>query len=185
MQAATSVETPIDGFCLEANGVNVSRATYAALQTKLSGLSYPFGSGDGSTTMGLPDLSGRSATMMAASGHADVNGLGDSDGLAKASRTPKAAAHTHSESAHTHSTPAHSHGMTAGTVTVTNPGVGAGGGATPVGSPGTYNVVGNTATEGAGTTGSGGSGTTGSGGGTSGNYLVVGVLAVKYRPTIF
>lgn len=89
MQAASTVETTINGFLLECNGVNVSRATYSALNTKLSGLSYPFGSGDGSTTMGLPDLQGRMLVAMAASGHVDVNGLGDSDGYTKTTRTPK------------------------------------------------------------------------------------------------
>jgi microcystin-dependent protein len=89
MQAATSVETTVDGFALEANGVAVSRTTYSALQTKLAGLSYPFGSGDGSTTMNLPDLRGRAVVMHATSGgHSSVNALGDSDGVALASRTP-------------------------------------------------------------------------------------------------
>lgn len=88
MQAATSVETTIDGFCLEGNGVSVLRASYSNLNTKLGALSYPFGTADG-THMTLPDLSGRKPTAMAASGHADVNALGKSDGLAKASRAPR------------------------------------------------------------------------------------------------
>jgi microcystin-dependent protein len=89
MRAATTVETLVDGVWLECNGVAVSRTTYSALQTVLSALSYPFGSGNGTTTMNLPDLQGRVLVAMAASGHADVNGLGDSDGLTKTSRTPK------------------------------------------------------------------------------------------------
>lgn len=104
MQAATSVETTVNGFAVEANGVNLSRAGYAALNTKLAGLSYPFGSGDGSTTFGLPDLRGRALWAHATgSGHAQVNALGDTDGLALASRRPSdtvnisitLASHTH------------------------------------------------------------------------------------------
>lgn len=84
------METVYGGAWLECNGVAVSRTTYAALNSLLSGLSYPFGSGNGSTTFTLPDLRGRNVTMHATgSGHADVNGLGDSDGLSLANRTPK------------------------------------------------------------------------------------------------
>lgn len=106
MQAGTTTETTIDGFVLEANGVAVSRTTYSALNTKLSGLSYPFGSGNGSTTMTLPDLAGRTPVSMASGGNANVDAVGDSDGNAKASRNPKAAmtvsGTTGSESSHTH-----------------------------------------------------------------------------------
>lgn len=85
MQSETSVETAVDGFGLECNGVAVSRTTYADLQTKLSGLSYPFGSGNGTTTMNVPDLRGRPAWMCGSNTAADI---GDSDGVAEASRTP-------------------------------------------------------------------------------------------------
>lgn len=71
------------------NGVAVSRTTYADLNSLMSSLSYPFGNGNGTTTFNVPDLRGRTLVAMAASGHADVNGLGDSDGLALGSRTPK------------------------------------------------------------------------------------------------
>jgi hypothetical protein len=175
---------------LEGNGASVLRASYAALNTKLSGLSYPFGTVDG-THMTLPDLQGRSPLMMASGGHADVNALGDSDGLAKASRTPNVtiAAHTHTGPSHTHSTPAHSHGVS---ITTSGP-TGTAAGTTPGDSSAlfanashTHAVSGNTATEGGGTTGAGGTGATGSGGGAtgSGSFLVVGVVGVKYRPTI-
>lgn len=40
-------------------GQTVSRTTYAALNTILSAAGYPYGSGDGSTTFGIPDLRGR------------------------------------------------------------------------------------------------------------------------------
>jgi hypothetical protein len=89
IRAATTTETTINGFALECNAVNVTRTTYSALNTLLSALSYPFGNGNGTTTMTLPDVQGRSLVAMASGGHANVNGLGDSDGLAKASRTPK------------------------------------------------------------------------------------------------
>lgn len=41
------------------NGAAVSRNTYANLHALLATSSYPFGSGDGSTTFNLPDLMGR------------------------------------------------------------------------------------------------------------------------------
>lgn len=88
VRAATTVETPLSGGWLECNGVSVLRATYPDLNTLLSGLSYPFGSVDG-THFTLPDLQGRSLVAMASGGHADVNALGDSDGLTKTSRTPE------------------------------------------------------------------------------------------------
>lgn len=187
MQAATTSETTIDGMLLEANAISVLRATYSALNTKLSGLSYPFGTVDG-THMTLPDLQGRGPQMMSSGGHADVNALGDSDGVTKASRTPKAtiAAHTHSETAHTHSTPAHSHSLTTGSVTLPGGAFSAAPGAQGVVVPGTLSLSGSSASDGSSTTGSGGGGTTGSGGGAtvSGAFLVVGVIGVKYRPTL-
>ncbi len=91
IRAATTVQTTINGFSLECNASTPLRATYTALNTLLSGLGYPFGTGDGSTTFTLPDLQGRSPVAMASGGHTDVNGLGDSDGLAKPSRTAKSA----------------------------------------------------------------------------------------------
>jgi microcystin-dependent protein len=87
-RAATTAETLIDDCWLECNGVSVLRATYPDLNTLLSGLGYPFGTVDG-THMTLPDAQGRVPVSMASGGHTDVNGLGDSDGITKASRTPK------------------------------------------------------------------------------------------------
>ncbi len=74
------------GF-LWCDGSAVSRTTYAALFTYLG---TTFGSGDGSTTFNLPDLNGR--TIYGKGSNADVSTVGNSDGLANASRTPK---HTH------------------------------------------------------------------------------------------
>jgi microcystin-dependent protein len=87
-RAATTAETLIDDCWLECNGVSVLRATYPDLNTLLSGLGYPFGTVDG-THMTLPDAQGRVVVSQASGGHTDVNALGDSDGLAKASRTPE------------------------------------------------------------------------------------------------
>jgi len=112
MQNGTSVATVINGFALECNGVAVSRTTYTNLNTLLSGMSYPFGSGDGSTTFNLPDTRGRALYHMAASGNADVNGIGDSDGVALASRTPK----------HNTTVGSHNHSGSSLTATVTDPG---------------------------------------------------------------
>jgi len=89
IRAATTTETLVNGFALEANGIAFTRTTYSALNTLLSGLGYPFGAGNGSTTANLPDLQGRSLVGMSSGGHVDVNALGDSDAQDKALRTPK------------------------------------------------------------------------------------------------
>ena len=167
MQSETSVETTVDGFGLETNGVAVSRTTYADLQTKLSGLSYPFGSGNGTTTMNLPDLRGRSPVMCGS--HADVD-IGDSDGVSESNRTPKNAAHTHTGPSHTHSFSATTSTHTGTEVEgVTETGDNSG--------PHSHTV--------SGTTGSGGTGNTGSGGAYTGAFQTVGILIVKYAPTVF
>ena len=104
-QAATTTENLINGAWLECNGAAVSRTTYADLNTLLSGLSYPFGSGDGSTTFNLPDLRGRTFyNHGTSSGHSDMQTLGNSDGGALANRAVKHA-HTNglSVASHTHS----------------------------------------------------------------------------------
>lgn len=58
-----------------------------------------FGTGDGSTTFGLPDLRGR--IPVGKGTHVDVDTLGENDGAALADRRPK---HKHSvnDSGHTH-----------------------------------------------------------------------------------
>lgn len=173
VRAATTSETTLAGGWLECNGVSVLRASYPALNTVLSGLSYPFGTVDG-THMTLPDLQGRALVAMSSGGHGDVNALNDSDGVTKASRTPKAtiagaSAHTHSETAHTHG--AGSYQVTLPSV-VTAPGPAGG-----VPGSGTIAVTGTSASGGGGTTGSGGGG----GGGTvSGAFLVAGCWFIKY-----
>lgn len=165
VRAGTSVETLVDDCWLECNGASVLRATYPDLNTLLSSLSYPFGSADG-THMTLPDLRGRQLVAMAASGHTDVNGLGDNDGVSTvSSRTPKAAAHTHTGPSHTHSfsgTPSVTHA-------VDTDNQGSDPNTSPVDSVGAVS----------GTTGSGGTGNTGSGGAYSGSFYVAGVYLIK------
>lgn len=78
------------------DGSAVSRTTYAGLFTAI-GTSY--GTGDGSTTFTLPDLRRRVPV-----GKGSADSLGDSDGVAAASRTLT----------HTHSVPAHHHAMGTG-----------------------------------------------------------------------
>ena len=72
---------------LVCDGSAVSRTTYAALYAVIG---TTFGAGNGTTTFNLPDAQGRAA--LAKGIHTDVSTLGNSDGLANASRTPK---HTH------------------------------------------------------------------------------------------
>ena len=72
---------------LPCDGAAVSRTTYVSLFA-FCGTAY--GAGDGSTTFNVPDLRGRVAAGFAASGgHADVNALGNNDGVAAANRRPK------------------------------------------------------------------------------------------------
>jgi microcystin-dependent protein len=90
MRAAnyTTVETAVESRWLQCNGVEVSRTTYSVLFSYLNGLTpaLPFGSGNGTTTFTLPDLRGR--TVYAEGEHANVDVMGDSEGLAIASRGP-------------------------------------------------------------------------------------------------
>lgn len=60
------------------DGTAVSRSTYAALFTAIS---TTYGVGDGSTTFNVPDLRGRVPVGYYASGPAEVNALGDNEGL--------------------------------------------------------------------------------------------------------
>lgn len=64
---------------LMCDGSAVSRTVYASLFELLS---TTYGVGDGSTTFNLPDLRGRVPVGLSSGGPAEVNALGDSDGLA-------------------------------------------------------------------------------------------------------
>jgi len=66
---------------LPEDGSAVSRTQYAALFAKIG---TSFGAGDGSTTFNLPDSRGR--VLVAQGTHASVDGLGDADAVAVASR---------------------------------------------------------------------------------------------------
>lgn len=78
------------------DGSAVNRTTYAAL---FAAISTTYGAGDGSTTFNVPDLVRRTPV-----GKGSSDSLGNSDGIAAASRTLT----------HTHSVPAHYHGMGTG-----------------------------------------------------------------------
>ncbi len=161
MQAATSVETLVGGVWLECNGTAVSRSTYSDLNTLMSGISYPFGSGNGTTTFNLPDFRGRSFTNHATTGgHANVNTLGDSDALALASRNPKGSVSVSG------TTGGHTHG--AGSFVIATGVIGSGStGTTPAGgTPISGTSASSTATF-------SGSGTV------PGNYLVGGIYVIK------
>lgn len=77
------------------DGAAISRTTFSAL---FAVIGTTYGVGDGSTTFNVPDFRGRVPTGYAASGgHADVNTLGNNDGVAAANRRSK-----HRHTAHTH-----------------------------------------------------------------------------------
>lgn len=86
---------------LPCDGSVVSRTEFAAL---FAVVGTTFGAGDGSSTFQLPDLRGRSAVGRGV--HADVDALGESEGLAVASRTPS---HAHVVDPHRHVVDNHSH----------------------------------------------------------------------------
>jgi microcystin-dependent protein len=171
-RSATTSETLVSDCWLECNGVSVLRADYPDLNTLLSGLGYPFGTVDG-THMTLPDAQGRVIVSQASGGHADVNGLGDSDGLAKASRTPEGSVSTGGFV----SGGTVSGSVTGGTVTVASNGVityADGSLVSPtIGSPGSPALTG--ATFSGSLTGATFSGS----GAVPGNYVVGGVLFIK------
>jgi microcystin-dependent protein len=90
------------------DGSAISRTTYAVL---FSLVGTTFGAGDGSTTFNVPDINGR--TVVGPGTNSDVNGVGKSDGLPSANRSP-----IHNSS-HNITLPAHGHAATAG---VSDPG---------------------------------------------------------------
>jgi microcystin-dependent protein len=99
MITAYAGSTAPSGWLL-CQGQAVSRTTYADLFTAL-GTAY--GSGDGSTTFNLPDLQ-RRVPLGAGAAVGATDALGDSDGIAAASRTIT----------HKHQTVGHHHGMGSG-----------------------------------------------------------------------
>lgn len=87
--AGYEVANLIDGAWLECNHAAVNRTTYSEWDAYVAALSpvRPFGAGDGSTTVNLPDLFGRVPVSMGS--HGDVNAFADSDGVASGNRSPK------------------------------------------------------------------------------------------------
>lgn len=134
-----ATSTPPAG-ALACDGTAVSRVTYAALFGVIGTI---WGPGDGSNTFNLPDLRGRIPVGLGT--NADVDAIGDSDGLALASRTPK---HSHggntgSASPGTDAQGSHSHGGgtdSAGSHTHTTSGSLSN---TSVSGPGAYGVAAN------------------------------------------
>ena len=88
-----------DGF-LACEGGTVSRSTYANLNSFLASLStpYPYGSGDGSTTFGLPDFRGRFPN-----GTFTASQIGQTSGAESVTlATANIPNHLHDVTAHTH-----------------------------------------------------------------------------------
>ncbi len=115
--------------------------------------------------MTLPDFQGRAPTSMSSGGNANVDALGDSDGVAKASRTPKGSVTVSGTTgAHTHGAGSYAVSL-ASTYNATTPG-------TTSPPPGSSAVTG---TSGSSTASFSGSGTV------PGNYLVAGTLFIKAK----
>lgn len=98
MVIATTAATTPAGW-LEANGQTVSRSVYPAL-FGVSGTQ--FGTGDGSTTFGLPDTRGRVVIGVDAA-QTEFDVLGETGGAKTAVLTQaQMPSHTHTQNAHTH-----------------------------------------------------------------------------------
>ena len=99
---------------LACDGTAVSRTTYSALNSVYSGVTYPWGNGDGSTTFNTPDGKGRTLIGIdAASARvASFTTLGSAGGVGTVALvTAELAAHTHT---HTHQLKAYSDANVAG-----------------------------------------------------------------------
>jgi microcystin-dependent protein len=83
------------------DGSAVSRASYGALNTLYSGASYPYGSGDGTTTFNLPDLRKR---YVAGKGASDTLGFTEGGNIAGTAYASRSMSHTHAVPGHYHST---------------------------------------------------------------------------------
>lgn len=89
------------------DGSAVNRLTYSNLHAHMAFISYPYGSGDGSTTFNIPDARGRAlrhGTSPVSSG-AETYTLADADVVAH-SHTVN---HSHGLTSHTHAGSDHSH----------------------------------------------------------------------------
>jgi titin len=98
MMIATSAATTPTGW-LEASGQTVSRTTFSAL---FGVAGTRFGTGDGSTTFGLPDLRGRVAVGVDSS-QTEFDVLGETGGTKTVALTQaQMPSHTHTQNAHAH-----------------------------------------------------------------------------------
>lgn len=116
---STALSATVSGWLL-CDGSNVSRTTYAGL---FAAIGTTYGSGDGSTTFGVPNLKGRIPVGLDAA-QTEFDTLGETGG-AKAhthtnSNTGTAGAHTHAIDPpltattsvdHTHTAPSHTHSI--------------------------------------------------------------------------
>ena len=83
------------------DGSAVSRTSYGALNALYNGLSYPYGSGDGSTTFNLPDLRRR---YIAGKGASDTLGFTEGGNITGTAYASRSMSHTHAVPGHYHST---------------------------------------------------------------------------------
>ena len=94
--------TPPNANWLLADGSAIGRSAYAALNTLYSAASYPFGSGDGSTTFNLPNYQDRISI--------GVNSIAASAGATGGAQNQTVdTGHIHADGAHTHTMASHTH----------------------------------------------------------------------------
>lgn len=81
------------------DGSAVSRTSYGALNTLYNALSYPYGSGDGTTTFNLPDLRRR---YVAGKGASDTLGFTEGGNITGTAYASRSMSHTHAVPGHYH-----------------------------------------------------------------------------------
>lgn len=83
------------------DGSAVSRTSYGALNALYNALSYPYGSGDGTTTFNLPDLRRR---YIAGKGASDTLGFTEGGNITGTAYASRSMSHSHAVPGHYHST---------------------------------------------------------------------------------
>lgn len=110
------------------DGSAISRSQYSDLSVLLSTISYPYGTGDGSTTFNIPHAGGRAlihGTFPTINSGAETYTLLDSNILSHShtlsghnhplgSHTHPGTSHTHTNSTHSHAEDPHNHGNNTG-----------------------------------------------------------------------
>lgn len=128
----TGVTSPDANFAI-CDGTPVLRASYPEYTALQEAQGFPFGPGDGSTTVGIPDMRGRSPIGLGAASPANVMGsaFGSLNHTHTNPSTSEAGNHSHtqgdtgSSGSHTHSNPntssagSHSHTLTSGATSPT------------------------------------------------------------------